>query len=186
MKHLIFILCIFALGCGVHNQKKAINDARLGLAIAGEATHMADLAAVEYFEEFPAEDTKMYCKGEIVTLVLEEVVSVLQAGADSVKLWETSLGVYLAKRDAGGETKVDWDLVLSSEAAWFQIAVDVVAVVDLAMREMEHAGQPVPSIIKYAWEFLYGMTGKPAREPYEMDWGDLKSGVCGQYLGGGP
>ena len=183
MRFLLPFLIVTLLGCGARAQANAIRDARLALAITGEATKAADLAAVEYFTEFPAEDTEHYCEGEITALVLEEVVSVLHGAADAVKLWETSLAVYMAKKDGSSETDADWSAVLSSEADWFVIAVDVVSVLDLAMRELEHAGVELPAVVSYAWQFLYSMTGRQSREPYAMTWGDL--GGCAEYLRGG-
>jgi len=181
--YIVPVLALLLAGCAVNSQKNGIRDARLALAIVGEATKAADLAAKEHFEQFPASDTENYCKGEIATLVLEEIVSALHGAADSVKLWEVSLAVYLARKDAGESTTIEWGSVLSSEAEWFKLAVEVISVLDFAMREIEHAGVKLPVVVKYAWGFLYGLTGKAERPPYEMTWGDL--GVCAEYVGGG-
>ena len=182
---IIILVSLLFMACGVHTQQGAIADARMGLAITGEAVKMADEAAKTHFEQFPPEDTENYCKGEIVTLALEEVVAALEAAADSVKLWETSLAIYMAKKEAGEDGNTDWSTVLSSEADWFKVAVDVVAVLDVVMRELEHAGVKIPSAVSYAWKFIYGLTGKEPREPYEMTWGGLEDGVCAEYLPGG-
>lgn len=189
MRALTIIVAVLALGfaaCGAHSQQEAIKDARLGIAIAGEATKAANLAATEHFKTFPASDTEHYCKGEVCSLVFEEVQSLLLAGADAVKLWETSLAVYLAKKDAGTDTKADWDTILSSEAAWIQIAGDAIAALDFVMRELEHAGVKLPAVVAYAWRFLYGLTGRDERPPFDMDWSKIASGVCAQYMPGAP
>lgn len=183
-----FIVPVLALtlsACGAHNQKNGIRDARLALAIVGEATKAADLAAKEHFEQFPASDMENYCKGEMTTMILEEIVSVLHGAADAVRLWETALAVYLARKDAGDNTSIEWDAILSSEAEWLKVAGDVISVMDLAMREIEHAGVNLPAVVKYAWNFIYGLVGKGERQPYEMDWKTLTDGVCAEYAGGG-
>jgi hypothetical protein len=180
----IVAIALVMSACAVNTQKTAIRDARLGLAISGVAVEAADQAAVEVFEEYDAEDTEKYCQGEIVTLVLEEAVSALTLGADAVRLWETSLAVYLAKKDEGTDTETDWEAVLSSEAAWVEVATQVIAVLTVVIRELEHAGIEIPAPINYATDWLQGMTGRPLVED-EVDWSDLADGVCGEYIGGG-
>jgi len=180
----IVAIAVLVSACAVNSQKTAIRDARLGLAISGVAVEAADQAAVEVFEEYDASNTEMYCRGEMVALVLEEAVSALTLGADAVRLWETSLAVYLTRKEAGQDTETDWERVLSSEAEWVEMATQVIAVLTVVIRELEHAGIEIPAPISYATDWLQGMTGRPLVE-YEVDWSDLTDGVCGEYIGGG-
>lgn len=187
MRKALFILTLVVVfaGCTFGKQQNAIKDARIGIAAAGIATDAASKAATEYFSTFPSSNTEKYCQGEIAALILEEAVSVENLGADGVKLWETLLVVAMAKKEQGADYKFDLDMALSSEADWLKIAEDIVGVLDFAMREIGHAGYDVPSLVKYAYKWLWSITGKPERVPYEMDWGDFKNGVCKDFIPGG-
>lgn len=183
---LLFVLLIGLPAChGVRAQKGAIRDARIGVAVVGVGLDAADLAAAEYFEDADSADTEAYCKGEITLFILDQLATGLQGARDSIRLWETSLALYLAKKDAGEEQEADWEAVLSGEAAWFKEAVAVIAVLDMVMRYLRDAGVDLPDALEYAWSFLYGLTGRPSHGPPDLTWKRLAEGVCADYLPGG-
>lgn len=184
MKHFAIIALVLVVSaCAVNKQKGAIRDARLALAAVGMAVDTTDKVVAAVYADTKPEDTKGYCQQKISAFALRQCVTVLETAADSIMLWERALAVYLARKE-GGEKPI-LDDVFSSEAAWLEIAVQVIAVLDGAMQTMRHFDVPIPHELDYAWEFLYGMTGREVHEPFQFDWGDLKQGVCAEYLPGG-
>ena len=184
MRHApLLLVLVLVAGCGVHNQKTAIRDARLAVAAVGMGVDVADGVVATVYEDTKPEDTKGYCQQKIAAFVLRQSIIVLETAADSILLWERSLAVYLARKEAGAKPTLDD--VLSSQADWLKIAVVVIDIMNGAMETIEHFGVPIPQELTYAWSFLYGMTGKAVREPFEFDWGAIKQGVCVDYLPGG-
>jgi len=181
----IVAIALVVSACAVSTQKTAIRDARLGLAISGVAVEAADQAAVEVFVEYDAEDTEKYCQGEITLYILDQVAIALQGARDAIRLWETSLATYLVKKDGGSETETVWSEVLGCEQEWFNVLADVIAVLDMGIQYMKHAGVKMPGPLEFAWSWLYGLTGKEQHDPPDLTWGDLADGVCAPYLPGG-
>jgi len=187
-KHVLILFIVFALAaqaCAISTQKTGIRDARLAVGGVGVAVEAADKVTAAYYADKPASDDKSYCQNKIASVVFRQAVIVLNAAADSIALWEQSLMTYLARKDAGGNVDNEWDVVLSSEAEWFKVAIRVVAVLDGVMQTLKLWGVPIPKEVDYAWGFIYGMTGKPAHDPFEFDWGDMKDSICMGYLPGG-
>ena len=131
-------------------------------------------------EEFPAEDTEKYCQGEIALFIFDRVIDTLNLSREVIGLWTTSIIVYRAAQDSGA--KPTMDEILSSEADWLKVAMDVIDVLNFAMVFTESAGVEIPAVLDYAWEIIYSITGNPPVDDPELDWGDLEDSVCKEYL----
>lgn len=180
---LLVTIALVLGACAVNSQKRGIRDARLSIAAVGIATETTDHVVADVYKDTKPEDTENYCRQKIAGFVLTQVVVALDQAADAVLLWEKSLTIYLSKKEAGNETDVDWTNVLSSESEWFQMAVNVISVLDGLMKTLRLWDVPIPEPLSYAWSFLSGLTGKPVQD-FEFDWGDLKESVCVDYLPG--
>jgi len=186
MKHYMLALAaVLVMGCGVHNQKKGINDARMALATMGMAVTAADEVVAKTYETAPPEDTDAYCKNKIASIILTQATLSLRGAAESVLLWEEALAVYLARKDAGTDTAFDWDDVLSSEAEWLKLAGQSLAILAYVRPTLKlWLGEKFPDELDYAWRFVTGLSGVESVD-VEMDWDDLKGSVCIDYLPGG-
>ena len=184
MRSIVFALCLFAMGCGASMPDK-IQYARLGVAAGGIGVDIADKTVAKVYADTKPEDTKRYCEQKIAAFSLRQAVIILNAGADSILLWEQAYATHRARKEAGGRVDTTWDAVLSSEAQWFQVAIRVVAVLDWGIEMLLHYDVKIPAELTYAWQVLAGITGKEPHEPYAPDWGEIKQGVCADYLPGG-
>jgi len=178
------LLVLSVSACGVRTQQTAIRDARIAIAATGVALEASDKAAVEYFEQFPADDTEKYCQGEITTVILSTIQLSLVTAAESVNLWETSLVTYMMRKDGSIEQPGDWDAILTSQSQWMKQAVAIIAVLDMSMSYARLVGRKIPRQIEYAWSYLRSLTGKEKPADPVVNWGDLKTGVCKGYLPG--
>jgi|GEM_PF-6219039 len=184
MRRFIIVLCLLLMGCGASMPEK-IQYARLGIAAGGTGVELADAAVAAAYVDTKPEDTKGYCEQKIAAFSLRQAVIFLNMAADSVLLLEQSYATHLARKDAGGNVDTTWDEVLSSEAEWLKVAIRVVAVLDWGIETLLHFDVRIPSELTYAWKILAGITGKEEQAPYVPSWGDIKQGVCADYLPGG-
>jgi hypothetical protein len=184
MKRLTIVLCFLLIGCGSSMPDK-IQYARLGVAAGGIGVDLADKTVAKVYADTKPEDTEGYCQQKIAAFSLRQAVIILEAGADSILLWEQAYATHRARKEAGGRVDTTWDAVLSSEAQWFKVAVKVVGVLDWGIETLLHFKVKIPTELTYAWKLLAGFTGKESPEPHTPDWGEIKQGVCADYLPGG-
>lgn len=179
------VLALFLGACGVHNQHKGINDARMVVATAAMAVRAADEVSAEYYKTKPADDTDSYCKNKITALVLGQAVDTLRGAAESIRLWEDALVVYLARKDAGENTSFEWADVLNSESMWMTLAADIAGILEYVRRTLTRwLPGKVPDALNYAWKFVSGMAGVDVVD-VDFDFDTLQGSVCVEYLPGG-
>lgn len=180
---ILVVLCLGITACGVHSQKRGINTARAAIIAASKASEVVNETTTAIYAAKPDEDEESYCRNKILALVYAQTNLVLANAADAVKLWETALLVYLAKQDAGGNTTLEWGEVLSTQAAWFQILEQVLAVLDGVRQTLKLWSVKLPHIVDYAWAMLSGLAGKPDAA-FEFDFAGLQESICINYLPG--
>lgn len=178
LRALTTILLLATLAaCTVHQQKVAIRDARYGLATAGEVIGVVDLAVDNTWGSAPMEDTDAYCNEMKASLVLEQALQVVYAGADAVFMWELALKHYEV---AEGKVARDaaWASVLNSQSEWFLMASTIVGVLDALRATLELYGLVLPGKALQVWAAISWLAAHPAGATHEWDWSSLEGSVC--------
>ena len=81
MKRASYMIAVLALtisilcpSCAIRKQENALKNAKYAVAATGIGVDVAQKAAAEHFEEFPAEDTEKYCQGEIALFIFQQEI----------------------------------------------------------------------------------------------------------------
>lgn len=169
----VLLVAWACVGCGVHDQRAAIRDARYGLLAAGEAVKVVDGVVADGWCQADPHDTESYCKCKRTALVLEQAVLALEDGALAVRTWELALMRYEGHKDDKG-----WASVLNSAGDWLTIASQIVGIADGIKSTLELYGIKLPAAAAAVWSFIAAMSPYGPHAPHEFDWTSLKGTVC--------